>query len=122
MKRTYVLILSAALGFSVACANQSEDGHCDQNNNNDDCASGLTCQKIEGQESALCCPPPSTPAKVSACIPGQVTHTDSGPKDAPSSPPNDDSGGDERDAEQVEPPVGDADDKVDGDAEPDAEV
>lgn len=87
MKRTVPWIAAAALlltfGLSgaVACSNQGEGERCDPNNANEDCASGLTCQKIEGQESPLCCPPPPQPATVSACIPGRPLQPDSGTSD-----------------------------------------
>lgn len=95
MKRTVSWISAAALLVTlglmgaVACSNQGEGERCDQNNDNEDCASGLRCQKIEGQSSPLCCPPVGQPASVSACIPGQPllpeasTTSDSATSDAP---------------------------------------
>ena len=79
-------LLLTALGLVAACSNQGEGERCDQNNKNADCASGLTCQRIPGQEAALCCPPASQPAKVAACLQGQAPTVDGGPKDAPSKP------------------------------------
>lgn len=70
----------AASLLMLGCANQPEGGRCDPNNNNDDCQSGLTCQKIQGQLSPLCCPPPPARANVAACIPGQSLIPDSGPR------------------------------------------
>jgi hypothetical protein len=95
MKRTVSWISAAALLVTlglmgaVACSNQGEGERCDPNNDNEDCASGLTCQKIEGQSSPLCCPPAPQPASVSACIPGQPlqpdasTTSDAATSDAP---------------------------------------
>lgn len=70
-------LLVASLGL-LDCSAQGEGERCDPNNNNEDCASGLTCQSIEGQTSPLCCPPPPQSASVSACIPGQIIQNDSG--------------------------------------------
>lgn len=87
MKRTFSWISAAALlvtlGWmgAVACSNQGEGERCDMNNDNEDCASGLTCQKIEGQQSPLCCPPAPQPASVSACIPGQPLQSDASTND-----------------------------------------
>lgn len=77
---TFFASTIAVLGLTgvMACSNQGEGERCDPDNNNEDCASGLTCQKIQGQESPLCCPPPPNPATVSACIPGQLLQPDSG--------------------------------------------
>jgi hypothetical protein len=78
---TFFASTIAVLGLTgvMACSNQGEGERCDPDNKNEDCASGLTCQKIQGQESPLCCPPPPNPATVSACIPGQLLQPDSGP-------------------------------------------
>ena len=87
MKRTMSRIVAAALLVAIgltgamACSNQGEGERCDPNNDNEDCASGLTCRKIEGQESPLCCPPVGEPATVSACIPGRTLQPDSGTED-----------------------------------------
>ena len=92
--------MAGALCFTTACSDQGEGERCDENNNNDDCAAGLTCRKIQGRDVALCCPPPSTPTTVAACIPGEAIQSDAGSRDAsvqPSDsstidgPPSDDS-------------------------------
>ncbi len=72
------LFVTVALAGLVGCSNQGEGERCDLNNGNKDCASGLSCQRIEGQESALCCPPPPKPTTVTACIPGQIERPDGG--------------------------------------------
>lgn len=76
---TFLAAVTASF-VMLGCADQPEGGRCDPNNNNDDCQSGLTCQKIQGQLSPLCCPPPPARAKVAACIPGQSLTSDSGPR------------------------------------------
>lgn len=110
-----VVHLVAVAGVSVAlvamlaagCSNQPEGGRCDLNNNHDDCQSGLTCQKIQGQATALCCPPPPKTSSVAACIPGSSLLTDSGPRP---------------DAEELDAAPQDAQPDVDGqDAQPDVD-
>lgn len=116
MKRTVSWISAAALLVTlglmgaVACSNQGEGERCDPNNDNKDCSSGLTCQKIEGQSSPLCCPPAPQPASVSACIPGQSLQQDASTNDAATSDVNEDV----QDASQ------DVVDDVNGDVAPDA--
>jgi len=119
MKHSPIIVFStllAAMVLSAACSNQGEGGRCDQNNKNDDCGSGLTCQKIQGQETAICCPPPSKPTSVSACIPGQVVQTDSGTRDATPNPPDEDASNhdasDEQDAALDGAPVEDGPDPL----------
>lgn len=73
-----VLVVAFVALWAGACSNQGEGERCSLDNNNEDCASGLRCQKIEGQDSPLCCPPPDRPSTVAACIPGQVYRPDSG--------------------------------------------
>ncbi len=59
----------------VGCSNQGEGERCDAYAGNEDCETGLTCQKI--QQYYLCCPSGRAPT-VSACIPGAMIQADSG--------------------------------------------
>jgi len=120
MSRTHVLqtasIVSALALLVVACSNQGEGGRCDPNANNEDCQSGLICQKLEGQESPLCCPPPSRPAKDPACLPGQLPVSDAGPKDAP---PGTDAPNDTKTDAPPDSDAADTNDSAIPDSEPD---
>ena len=84
MVRFGSLFAAAFLASTVAvvampgCANQGEGERCDVNNNNDDCASGLTCQTIPGQPTTLCCPQPPAQPTVPQCFAGQAVVPDAG--------------------------------------------
>ena len=84
MVRFGSLFAAAFLASMVAvvampgCANQGEGERCDVNNNNDDCASGLTCQTIPGQPTTLCCPQPPAQPTVPQCFAGQAVVPDAG--------------------------------------------
>lgn len=73
------LVVSTLAVFAMpGCSNQGEGERCDPNNNNDDCASGLTCQTIAGQPSPLCCPPAPQQPTVAECFAGQAPLPEAG--------------------------------------------
>jgi hypothetical protein len=85
-RRPQLLAALAALGVAAAlcahgCSNQGEGERC--SDKADDCAEGLTCQRIEGQQEPLCCPAPGTRApSVPECIARQKVVPDGGGVDS----------------------------------------
>jgi hypothetical protein len=66
----FLLCSSLAVVASGACSDQGEGEICNHNannNGNDDCQAGLTCQSRQGIPGDRCCPPDLTQATTAVC-------------------------------------------------------
>jgi hypothetical protein len=94
MRRLVQLLTVPLLATFVAlaaCQNESEGYPCSTDNNNDDCADGLVCEKPPNPSATnapeVCCPQPGQPATTPECsVNGQVDGGNPTPPDASTFP------------------------------------